>query len=203
VAPDVDTVTVVGILGRTADEARFVLTLPNGRSETLDVAAVKSAKKVAGAIGQAQVELELDVKLVPGTITQLFKSEPDRKWAYLDYNIWPWGPQVGPNVGPAGSHPAIEAAGLAPFVAASPHQAPPATIAALSYGSPGAHHHHQFIKPPHLDHHQFIKPPQLDPQVPPKQPSQDGTNPWNSFDFTGVGAIDVITYHQGMPIYHY
>jgi hypothetical protein len=64
-APDPDTLTLIGFLGRTADPARFVLTLPDGRSETLDVAAVKSAKKMASAIGQSVVELELDAKRVP------------------------------------------------------------------------------------------------------------------------------------------
>ena len=63
-AQEADTVTVVGILGRTTNPERFVLTLPSGRSETLDVAAVRSAKKVASAIASL-VELELDAKFVP------------------------------------------------------------------------------------------------------------------------------------------
>jgi hypothetical protein len=95
VAPDArnaDTVTVVGILGRTTAPERFVLTLPSGRSETLDVAAVKSAKKVASAIGSL-VELELDAKLVP-------------------------------------EH--MRTQSISPFVAALPHQADPAVMAALA-----------------------------------------------------------------------
>jgi hypothetical protein len=62
--PEADIVTVVGILGRITDPERFLLTLPSGQSETLDVAAVKSAKKVASAIGSL-VELELYADLVP------------------------------------------------------------------------------------------------------------------------------------------
>lgn len=54
-APDADTVTVVGTLARTHDAAHFMLTLPDGRSVTLEVNAVKSAKTIAGAIGQSVV----------------------------------------------------------------------------------------------------------------------------------------------------
>lgn len=64
-AADVDTVTVTGVLGRTADPDRFVLTLPSGRSETLEVDAVKAARKIGDAVGQALVELQLDAKRVP------------------------------------------------------------------------------------------------------------------------------------------
>jgi hypothetical protein len=44
-APDADTVTLVGALERNADAKQFGLRLPDGRSVTLDVDAVKSAKK--------------------------------------------------------------------------------------------------------------------------------------------------------------
>ena len=65
---DADTVTVTGILGKTADPDRFVLMLPNGRSETLEVGAVKSARKIGNAIGQALVELQLDAKRTPESL---------------------------------------------------------------------------------------------------------------------------------------
>ena len=129
-APDVDTVTVVGILARTADATHFVLTLPSGRSETLDVDAVKSAKKVAGVIGQSLVELELDAKRIPESLLG-FKSRADQPNVPVvtahHYDI----------AGGGGSEPAIEiggdpAAGRAPFVAAMPRQAPPAAVDALT-----------------------------------------------------------------------
>ena len=76
-APASETVTVVGALARSADAAHFNLTLPNGRSVTLDVDAVKSAKAIAGAVGQTLVQIELDAKRVPESVTDLFKSGPD------------------------------------------------------------------------------------------------------------------------------
>jgi hypothetical protein len=129
--PSADTVTVVGALSRTADPLHFVLTLPDGRSEALEVAAVKSAKKIAGAVGQALVELELDAKKIPEGLSY-FKKPGHENTGWTDFH------QVGgPALGP-GSIPQIEmgvspVAGLAPFAAAMPHQADPATRAALEY----------------------------------------------------------------------
>jgi hypothetical protein len=73
-APNVDTVRVVGVLGRTHDAKHFVLTLPNGRSQTLPVDAVKSARKMAGAIGQSVVELELEAKSLPEGVRELIQT---------------------------------------------------------------------------------------------------------------------------------
>jgi hypothetical protein len=205
-APSTDTVTVMGALSRAADPSRFVLTLPDGRSETLEVAAVKSVKKIAGAVGQSLVELELDAKRVPEKISEnlnkpLADHAPNTLWyqdtaqtiAYVDvhqtvayYDHTGFKDIVGDappptlieTIGAGG----VEQPGYAPFAAAMPHQA------------------HSHRAQSHL-----LKPPQFDPQVPPKQPSQDGTNPWNSnsFDISGFGGFDVITYHGGQPIYHY
>jgi len=204
-APNADTVTVVGMLSRTADPSRFVLTLPEGRTVTLEVDMVKSAKTVAGVVGQSLVQIELDSKRLPESVAQsLFKSGPDYTGVYADYHFGPWG---GTNGGLGGGQPGstptndtrIEVAGnpttgLAPFVAEFWHQANPATIAALTQAQPGT---------PHYLSHIFKSIPQMDVPHPPKQPIQDGTNPWNSFDITGGGAFDVITYNQGNPTYHY
>jgi hypothetical protein len=144
-APDAETVTVVGTLARTHDASHFVLTLPDGRSVTLEVNAVKSAKTMAGAIGQSVVQLELDAKRIPENVaTRLFgnKSGPDYTMAYIDYQFGPYGSPFDPGHGGAGpKNPAIEIGGVtppawfaqpAPFVAAMPHQASPATIEALA-----------------------------------------------------------------------
>jgi hypothetical protein len=184
-ASSADTVTVMGALSRTADAARFVLTLPDGRSETLEVAAVKSAKKIAGAVGQSLVELELDTSRVSESlINSLNKSRADYTGGYADYQL-----------GPGGKNPVLEVnnpytrkevievnpvEAYVPFVAAAPHQS----------------HSHRAMA-------HIVKPPQLDPQTPPKQPAQDGTNPWQSLDITGLGGFDVITWHNGQAIYHY
>jgi hypothetical protein len=216
-----DTVTVVGILARTPDAACFNLTLPDGRTVTLDVDAVKSAKTIAGAIGQSLVELELDAKRVPESMRdvrpggpgQLYLThkevtyDPHQKPLASDLKLIPEQGQkspfehgtvsvtgsegYGPGVTP--SYFALPPGGFAPFVAASPHQADPATIAALTQGLPGAHYLSHLIK----------SVPQRDIQQPPKQPVQDGTNPWNSFDITGGSAFDVITYNHGVATYHY
>jgi hypothetical protein len=164
-APDADTVTVVGILRRTADPARFVLTLPDGQSETLDVAAVKSAKRVAGAIGQSVVELELDAKRVPAKVSEIVNKSP-----FVDLQgqtIWsrdntgaadvantgladihhslPQAETIAETVGTGAAElagtGAAEAVGAThafapmPFAAAMPHQAHPSTMEALMYSA--------------------------------------------------------------------
>jgi hypothetical protein len=102
----------------------------SGRSETLDVDAVKSAKKVAGMIGQSLVELELDAKRIPESLLG-YKSRADKP--PIDHVHY--GTPANDDVG--GKHPVIEiggdpAAGRAPFVAAMPRQAPPAAVDALT-----------------------------------------------------------------------
>ena len=69
--------TVFGVLGRTPDVARFALTLPHGETLSLEVDAVKSAKRVAGTIGQSLVELELDAKRLP---ERFLPAITQKKW---------------------------------------------------------------------------------------------------------------------------
>jgi hypothetical protein len=158
-APSTDTVTVMGALSRAADPSRFVLTLPDGRSETLEVAALKSAKKIAGAVGQSLVELELDAKRVPEKISEnlnkpLADHAPKTLWyqdtsqtiayfdthqtiAYFDHPNTGLKDIVGDappptfieTIGAGG----VEQPGLAPFAAAMPRQVDPATRAALEF----------------------------------------------------------------------
>ncbi len=160
-APNADTVTVVGMLGRTADAARFALTLPDGRTETLDVDAVKSAKAIAGAIGQSVVQLELDAKRVPESL-RWFKSGPDHTGVAADTQFGPWGPLHGGGVSPPKERiETLAAGGLAqhaPFVAASPHQADPATMHALAfYGGFGSRTYFTAYDWT-TDHHTVLKP---------------------------------------------
>jgi hypothetical protein len=102
-----DTVTVAGMIARTPDPTRFMLTLPDGRSETLQVEAVKSAKIVASTIGQSVVQLELDAKRIPESLRRAERN-----------------PLVAGGVGVGGDP------GPMPFVVAMPHQAPQAMIEA-------------------------------------------------------------------------
>jgi hypothetical protein len=120
-APETDTLTVVGALARIADAERFLLTPPNGRAETLNVAAVISSRRIAGMVGQALVELVLDAKQVPEDIRNNLSG-------------WGSGPALsggGPWAGTHTEKDVFEGA-VAPFVAATPHHVPPATMAALS-----------------------------------------------------------------------
>ena len=119
-APDADTITVVGILARTADAGRFVLRLPNGRAETLEVSAVKSSRKVAGAIGQPLVELVLDAKQVPESLRGVLSA---------------WGSD--PAVSGVGTHAHkdIFEGAAAPFVAATARQVEPSSIAGLGFSA--------------------------------------------------------------------
>jgi hypothetical protein len=75
-AANADTVTVVGMLSRTTDASHFVLTLPDGRTAKIEVVAVKAAKKIAGAIGQTMVQLELDAKRVPEGLSEFRAEQP-------------------------------------------------------------------------------------------------------------------------------
>jgi len=159
-AADADTVTVIGALTRTADAARFNLTLADGRTVTLDVDAVKSAKAIAGAIGQSLVQVTLDAKRVPENLTAAFlkaRADLPQHTSWLDA----WGPNVGGGGGlPGGSPPHIEAIDprveLSPFVAAAPHHAHPGTIAALAaFGGPRT-----YLTSPYYwayDHHVVMK----------------------------------------------
>jgi hypothetical protein len=139
-APSADTVTVIGALSRTADPARFVLTLPNGQSETLEVAAVKSAKKIAGAIGQSLVELELDAKRVSGDVRKFFLAfNSGNPFKPADGDSLGGGGFGGGTVVPgrtliwdiAGATGVDRLHAPAPFAAAMPHQVDPAARAAL------------------------------------------------------------------------
>lgn len=59
------TVTLAGTLSRSDDQGKFILTLGNKRSVTLDVDAVKDHKVLGSAGGQHIVEVEVDVDRLP------------------------------------------------------------------------------------------------------------------------------------------
>jgi hypothetical protein len=86
-APSQDTVTLVGVLARTQDKGRFVLTLADGQSFTLSVDTVKSAKSLASAIGQTFVQLELDAKQVPEKLMEIAAAARFAKFP-------PWDPTI-------------------------------------------------------------------------------------------------------------
>ena len=68
-AANTDTVTVVGVLARTREPSKFMLTLANGQSVTLETQAVKSFTRLGSAVGQRElVQLELDAKQAPNDL---------------------------------------------------------------------------------------------------------------------------------------
>jgi hypothetical protein len=144
-ASDVDRVTLVGSLARTSDPGCFVLRMPDGRSAKLEVDAVKSAKTIAGGVGQSLVELEVDATRVPKEVFGL-KAGSEASAAAIGT---PWYQDVGLTTRtyltpyswtadhriPYKTHadqPDFLAAEPSPFVAAMPHQADPATRALLA-----------------------------------------------------------------------
>jgi hypothetical protein len=60
-----DTVTLVGALARSNQQGKFVLTLSQGNSVTLDVDAVKNYTVMGGAVGQMLVQVEVDRARLP------------------------------------------------------------------------------------------------------------------------------------------
>lgn len=59
------TVSLVGVLGRSHDPRKFVLTLADGRVVTLDVDAVRDHQVLSGATGQIVVRVGLDASHLP------------------------------------------------------------------------------------------------------------------------------------------
>ena len=63
-----DTLRLVGALSRSHEAGKFVLTLADGRSVTLNIDAVKEHRVLGDAAGQQLVEVDLDAERVPRDI---------------------------------------------------------------------------------------------------------------------------------------
>jgi hypothetical protein len=64
-------VTLTGVLARSREEDKFVLTLADGHSLTLDINAVKGYTHLGSSIGMPLVAVELDPKQVPSDVSNL------------------------------------------------------------------------------------------------------------------------------------
>jgi hypothetical protein len=183
-AADADTITLVGALARTKDPGKFVLILANGESVTLETKALKSFKRLGGAIGQVLIEAELDPKLVPkdrlqampavepfprGTpvaadtavYRQPFHKNPAWDVYIPDWGNWPGFLPLPFGVGNfAGAGPVSS---IAPFALATPHQA----VASMqqAYHLKGADVGHHKVYKVHYD--------RTSPQY------DNGTDAWN------------------------
>jgi hypothetical protein len=106
------TVSLVGMLARSSEGGKFVLTVQDGRSVTLEVAAVKGYLVLGTSVGQTIVRVDVDAEKVP--------AEAKATAVPLAF-----GAQA-------------PASGVAPFVLATPQQLPPALEATLLYSpNPG------------------------------------------------------------------
>lgn len=86
------TITLTGALSRSADPGKFVLTMGDNQTATLNVDAVKQYKVLSGMVGQMIVEVEVDRDKVPNA--EAIASNPSRNQyltiASSDYtnHIW-------------------------------------------------------------------------------------------------------------------
>lgn len=70
------TVTLTGALSRSAEPGKFVLTMGDNQTVTLDVDAVKQYKVLSGMVGQMVVEVEVDRDKAPNAAA--IESNPSR-----------------------------------------------------------------------------------------------------------------------------
>jgi hypothetical protein len=123
--PAMGTISLIGTLAQSSEAGKFVLILQDGRSVTLEIAAVKGHAVLGASVGQAIVRVDIDAGKIP-TISAPWDNSTPLPWLRI-------------------------AGGVAPFIAAMPHQADPATIATLTQGMPGTAG--QFLTFPSLDPH--------------------------------------------------
>lgn len=64
-APSAQAPRLVGTLSRAQEEGKFVFTLADGRSVTLDIDAVREHRALGGAAGQELVEITVDPERLP------------------------------------------------------------------------------------------------------------------------------------------
>jgi hypothetical protein len=64
-ATEEDTVSLVGLLGRSAESGKFVLQLAPGNNITLDIDAVKGYRVLGASVGQTVVQVNVDRGKVP------------------------------------------------------------------------------------------------------------------------------------------
>jgi len=182
-----DTVSLVGILSRSHEAGKFVITLADGRNLTLDIDAVKEHTVLAGSIGQTLVRIEIDAKRAPAeTAPERIGFKPlwedrsfppwiDIKRPFFDTHpgYWPdikipYVDQVGPVGVPPGGDPWATGMTGVPFALATPHHAPPGMIAAMQGWAPQGN-----ITGPFTNPWTDFKRPWADQ----KRPWEDGTYP--------------------------
>ncbi|HTZ89540.1 MAG TPA: hypothetical protein VMA71_04325 [Alloacidobacterium sp.] len=157
-APKEDTVTLVGAISRSSQAGKFVLSTSQGNNISLPVDAVKNYEVLGGGVGQLLVQVDVDRKHVPESIssqppaatahTGIFDvKQPihDVKHPIIDklpildkhpiqdvkhpiLDKYPWEEPI--PVTPPPGWP-VETGGGAPFALATQQQAPASSLAAM------------------------------------------------------------------------
>jgi hypothetical protein len=94
------TISLTGVLARSNDPKKFVLTMGDNQTVTLDIAAVKEHKVLSGMVGQMVVQIEVDRDKVPSPVTEggqvghpIKFPAVDQTIAYRDLHFtMPWDP---------------------------------------------------------------------------------------------------------------
>ena len=112
-APNEDTVSLVGALARSSQPGKFVLATSPGNSVTLDVDAVKGYQVIGGGVGQVLVQVDVDRAQVPDSAQAAVKigsgigiaqsGLPDLKHPALDKYPWEEPVKIHPEAAQANS----------------------------------------------------------------------------------------------------
>jgi hypothetical protein len=119
-----ETVSLVGMLSRSREDEKFILTLGDGRSLALEIDAVKDYAVLGGTIGQVVVRIEIDSSRLPQDTSSLVgalkdnKKLPEKEQSVVD-------PLEG----------FVSGQMLVPFALATPHQVAAMQLAAM-YAAP-------------------------------------------------------------------
>jgi hypothetical protein len=160
-APTEGVVSLVGTLARSSEHGKFVLILQDGRTITLETAAVKGHAVLGASLGRTIVRVDVDVGKVPASGPQPFAqatvAAQDIQTGAVDHTGFHDVGQTEPGVdqitvafldhgfgtGLYDTSPLLEkspisdafpaqAGGITPFALATPHQAPANVLDALN-----------------------------------------------------------------------
>jgi hypothetical protein len=129
--PATGTISLIGTLAQSSEAGKFVLTLQDGRSVTLEIAVVKGHAVLGASVGQTIVRVDVDAGKIP-TISPDNNSQPLPWVRFADASV-----------------------GWMPFSLLAPHQASAQAIAAIEAATPvGSIRtglYFDFPKPPQAD----------------------------------------------------
>jgi hypothetical protein len=155
--PSGGTASFVGTLAKSSEAGKFVLTLQDGSTVTLETASVKGHAVLGTSVGQTIVRVDVEAGKLPASASGAAGTpSPIFKIPYIDYTAawlhqpgkpaWldnvPLGTGFSDRFGPytwaeviqdpVGGFGPAQSGGFAPFALATPHQAPAGTLAATT-----------------------------------------------------------------------